>query len=154
VKVVGTGAPQMLTLRPRRGELALLRAELEERRSVVIAAAHAQEIGSGRGRSVGDPDGERHHDELLLIARLLDQLRTPPAKGQAPELVGPTWLLGPVIRGAAEEAVERLVSAVSTFTADQGTVTPEQLRAALDAASACTATLIGLDYAENHAVDT
>jgi hypothetical protein len=154
VKVVGTGAPQMLTLRPRRCELAVLRDELEERRCVVTeAAAHAQETGSGRGGPVGDPAAEHHHDELLLISRLLDQLRTPPARGQAREVVGPTWLLGPVIRGAAEEAVERLVSAVAKFSADTGTVTPEQLRAALDAARACTATLIGLDYAENHAVD-
>ena len=44
MKVVGTGAPRMLTIRFEPCELEVLRDELEERRGVIVeAAAHAQE---------------------------------------------------------------------------------------------------------------
>jgi hypothetical protein len=67
--------------------------------------------------------------------------------------MAPTSLLGPVICGAAVEAVERLAHAVRRFAADTGAVPPEEVRRAVDTAAALTGTLIGLDHAENHGVD-
>ena len=44
MKVIGTGAPRMLTIRFEPCEREVLRDELEERRGVIVeAAAHAQE---------------------------------------------------------------------------------------------------------------
>jgi hypothetical protein len=155
MKVVGTGDPRMLTVRLKPCEIAVLRDELHERRSVVTeAAASAQAKNRPPRASAYDREEvENHHGELILISRLLDQLRTPPPPGQPRQIVGPTWLVGEVIRGAAYEAVNRLASAVDQFREDRGTPTPDELRAAVETASALTATLIGLDYAENHAVE-
>jgi len=154
MKVVGTGAPRMLTVRLKSCEINVLRDELHHRRAVITEAVAAAEAKS-TPRRADDRDAEiqHRHDELALISRLLDQLHTWSPQEQPREIVGPTWLLGPVIRGAAGEAVERLLTAVGEFCEDRGTPTPEQLRAAVDSAGAWTATLIGLDFAENHGVD-
>jgi hypothetical protein len=155
VKVVGTGAPRMLTVRFKSCEVNVLRDELHHRRAAMTeAAAHAHAKSTAPGAGAGDREVEDRHDELFLISQLLDQLRTHAPQGQPREIVGPTWLLAPVIRGAAYEAVERLHNAVVAFGADTGSPTPDELRAALDTAAATAATLIGLDHAENHAVDT
>jgi hypothetical protein len=154
VKVIGTGAPRMLTIHLKPCEIDVLRDELHHRRAVITeaaAAAHARSAAPEAG--AGDPEVEDRHDELLLISRLLDQLRSPAPRDHAREIVGPTWVLAPVIRGAAGEAADRLAVAVARFGEDRGTPTPDQLRAAVDTASAWTATLIGLDHAENHAVE-
>jgi len=143
----------MLTLRLKQREVDVLRDELHHRRAAITeaaAAAHAASTVPEAG--AGDPDVERRHDELLLISRLLDELHTPAPLGQSREIVGPTWLLAPVIRGAAGEAVARLVAAVDQFREDRGMPSSDQLRVAVDTARAWTATLIGLDHAENHAV--
>jgi hypothetical protein len=153
MKVIGTGAPRMLTVRFKSCEVNVLRDELHHRRAVITeAAAHAH--ANGRSPGAGDRDVEDRHDELFLITRLLDDLRAPTPPDQPRQIVGPTWLLGPVIRGAAVEAVERLRDAVARFAADTSARTPDEVRAAVDTASALAATLIGLDHAENHAVDT
>lgn len=155
MKVVGTGAPRMLTVRFKSCEISALRDELHHRRAVITeAAAEAHEKSDAPGAGAGDPDVEDRHDELFLITRILDELRAPVPRDQPRQIVGPTWLLGPVIRGAAVEAVERLHTAVTAFGADKGCPTPDELRAVVDAAAASTATLIALDYAENHAVVT
>lgn len=145
----------MLTVRLKPCEIAVVCDELQHRRAVVVEAAAAAQVGDGTG-SEGESgrDLETCHDELFLFTRVLDDLRTPTAPGQPREIVGPTWLLGPVIRGAAAEAAHRLLDAVKTFAEDKGRVTPDELRAKVDAASACAATLIGLDYAENNGVVT
>jgi hypothetical protein len=159
VKVVGTGAPRMLTIRFEPCELEALRDELEERRAVSLqAAAHAQRHAGNAHPTVAVAQRprrelERRHDELLLISRLLDDLRRPAPRDQPREVVGPTSLLGEVIRGASAEAIERLVEDVAEFREDRGRPTAEQLRASLAAAAAWVETLIGLDYADNHAVD-
>jgi hypothetical protein len=153
MKVIGTGAPRMLTVRLRSCELAVLRDELLHRRAAITeAAAHAQATGDAPG--AGDRAIEGRYDELLLISRLLDELHAYAPRARSRQIVGPTWLLGPVIRGAATEAVERLRDAVTGFAADTGAPSPVELRAALETACACTATLMGLDHAENHAVDS
>jgi hypothetical protein len=143
----------MLTLRLRRCEIDVLADELHHRRAAITeAAAAADAVNTRHETAARDPEVEERHDELLLVSRLLGELRTPAPEGHAREIVGPTWLLAPVIRGAAGEAVARLAAAVDEFREDRGTPTPDQLRAAVDTASAWTATLIGLDHAENHAV--
>jgi hypothetical protein len=154
MKVVGTGAPRMLTIRLKPCEVTVFRDELHHRRAAVTEAAAAAHAGTAAPTALaGDRDVEDRHDELFLITALLDQLRMPAPAGQAREIVGPTWLLAPIIRGVAGEAAYRLQSAVDQFREDRGTPTADELRAAVDTASACAATLIGLDYAENHAVD-
>lgn len=160
MKVIGTGAPRMLTIRFEPCELDVLRDELEELRSVIVEAiAHAQQQ-SERARPAlpgaaerPEQELERRHDELLLIAQLLDDLRRPAPPDEPREFVGPTWLLGEVIRGAAGRAIDQLVECVTEFREDRGRPAPEQLRAALATAAAWVETLVGLDYADNHAVD-
>ena len=153
MKVIGTGSPRMLTVRFRPCEVGVVLDELHHQRSVVTeAAAHAHDHSSAPGAGAGDPEVEDHHDELFLIARLLDDLRASATPDRLREVMAPTSLLGPVIRGAAVEAVERLCDAVRKFAADTGAGTPEEVRGAVGAAAALTATLIGLDHAENHGV--
>ena len=154
MKVVGTGSPTMLTIRVRTSEIPVLRDELEERRAVAIAAmADAHARSTTRGATIVDSGDGLGSEELLLISKLLDDLRARVLDDQPLEIVGPTWLLDPVIRGAAGEAVERLRLAVDGFRLDRGRVTPDEVRVAIDAVGASIATLIGLDHAVNHAVD-
>lgn len=153
-KVIGTGAPRMLTVRFRPCEIDVLLDELHHHRAVVTeAAAEAHANSTAAGAGAGDENVEHHHDELARIARLLDDLRTLTPCDRPREIVAPTWVLGPVIRGAAVEAVERLCDAVRKFAEDKGACTPEDVRAAVDAAAALTATMIGLDHVEHFAVD-
>jgi hypothetical protein len=155
IKVIGTGAPRMLTVRFRPCEVAVLLDELHHRRAVITeAAAHAHAISTAPGAGAGDEDVEDRHDQLILISRLLDDLHASAPRDQRREIVAPAWVLGPVIRGAAVEAVERLCGAVTKFAADKGECTPEEVRGAVDTAAALSATLIGLDHVEHFAVDT
>ena len=154
MKVVGTGSPTMLTIRLKTSEIPVLRDELEERRAVAIEAVAGVHGGATvRGATIADSRDGQGTEELLLISKLLDDLRVRVHEDQPLEIVGPTWLLDPVIRGAAGEAVERLRLAVDAFRLDRGRVTPDEVRGAVDAVCASTATLIGLDHAVNHAVD-
>jgi hypothetical protein len=144
----------MLTVRFRHCEREVLVDELHHHRAVVTgAAADAHAKSTAHGAGAGDEHVERHHYELFLIARLLDDLHAPAAEDRSREIVAPTWVLGPVIRGAAVEAVERLCDVVRRFAQENGACTPEEVRSAVDAAAALTATLIGLDHAEHFAVD-
>jgi hypothetical protein len=150
MKVVGTGSPMMLTLRVKSCEVAVLREVLCCRRADAVAAAAAARGRIGESRT--DADAEAPHDEMFLIAKLLDGLRQHVSFDQPRVLEGPTWLLDPLIRDAASEAVGRLSEAVDVFRADRGRLSSDALRATMDAASACTATLIALDFVQNHAV--
>src|SRR5687767_4746058 len=115
MKVVGTGAPRVLTIRFRACEIGILRDELHHRRAALTeAAADAHARSTARAAS-DDREVEDRHAELMLISRLLDDAHTPAPKGDPYEIVGPAWLLGAVIRGAAGEAVARLASAVQEF---------------------------------------
>jgi len=144
----------MLTVHLRPCEIGVLRDELHRRRSDATQATAELHVRSDRlDGGAGDQDVEEFHGELLLISRLLDDLAVPAPPGQPRQIVGPTWLLSLVIRAAAGEAVDRLGSVVHRFREDTGTPTPDEVRAALNTASAWTATLIGLDHAENHAVE-
>ena len=151
MKVVGTGSPMMLTVRAKPCEVGVLRDVLLRRRAEVVE--DASRLHPPAGHKDPDPDAEGPHDELVLLSRVLDDLRRGAGPSEPRELVGPTWLLDPIIRDASTEAVERLLQTVEAFRADTGRVPADQLRAAVDAASACTATLIALDYAQNHAVE-
>jgi hypothetical protein len=119
-------------------------------RAASIATSTSSAAG-GAGRT-NESEAEQHHDELFLITGLLDQLRTASSQTAVCELVGPTWLLAPIIRGGACKAAERFVAAVQEFSEDRGTPTPEEIRAAVETAGATAATLIGLDRTENYAV--
>ena len=155
IKVIGTGAPRMLTVRFRPCEIEVLLDELHHQRAVITeAAAGAHEKSTAPGAGAGDQEVEHHHDELYLVTRLLDDLHAPAPNDRTREIVAPTWVLGPVIRGAAVEAVERLCDAVRTFAADKVGHSPDEIRRAVDTAAALTATLIGLDHAEHYAVNT
>jgi hypothetical protein len=148
MKVVGTGSPMMLSLRIKSCEVAVVREVLCRRRAEAVAAA----AGSPASPPPAAADAEERHDEMFVIAKLLDDVRRHVPGGQPQVLEGPTWLLDPVIRDAASEAVERLSEAVDLFRADRGRMSRDGLRAAVDTASACAATLIALDYVQNHAV--
>jgi hypothetical protein len=153
VKVVGTGAPRMLTILFEPCELDLLRSELEERRGVVIEAiARVQEPSRPAlpGELGQEHELQHRHDQVLSISELLDGLQQPAPRDQPREVVGPTWLLGDVVRAAAGEAVDRLDRAVGEFREDRGEPTREELRRVLATAAAWVETLIGLDYADYH----
>ena len=134
MKVIRAGAPRMLTVRVRRCEVDVMREDLHDRRAAITGAAtHA------------------HAKSMHLCSTTFEHLLRAIRRGTPSE---PTWRLAPVIRGAAVEAVERVRDAVATFAADSGARTPAEVRAVVDTASAPAATLVGLDHAENHAVDT
>lgn len=66
MKVIGTGAPRMLTVRFRPCEVGVVLDELHHQRSVVTeAAARAHDHSSAPGAGAGDPEVEDHHDELF-----------------------------------------------------------------------------------------
>jgi hypothetical protein len=147
MKVIGTGNPEMLTLRLRERELAGLKEDLGHRASVADdAEATLQERGFDA--PIGD-DGRTSAEVLAAIAGLLDRLATAQPNEQGRVVVsGPTWLLGPAIRGATAEAAEQLVSALERFISSEG-CTPVELRDAVSTASAWSETLIGYDHVQN-----
>jgi hypothetical protein len=147
MKVIGTGNPEMLTLRLRERELVGLREDLGHRASVADdAEVTLQERGFGA--PVGD-DGRTLAEILAAITGLLDRLATAQPNEQGRVVVsGPTWLLGPAIRGATAEAAEQLVSALERFISSEG-CTPVELRDAVSTASAWSETLIGYDHVQN-----
>ena len=147
MKVVGTGSPMMLTARVKGCEVDVLREVLCARQAEAVAAAAKMSRAPAAGK-----DRERPLDEVLAIAKVIDDLHRHVPPDQPRVLVGPTWLLDSVIRDAASEAVERLTSAVDVFRADTGCLSADALREAVDTASASVATLIGLDYVQNHAI--
>ena len=149
MKVLGSGSPLMLTVRLKACEVSVWDGVLCRRRSEAVAAAGMEPAVTALPANM---EAEGPHEEMFVISRLLDDLHRSLADGQARELVGPTWLLDPVIRDAATEAVERLGDAVDVFRADKDGMSADELRAAVDAAGACAASLIGLDFVQNHAV--
>ncbi|WP_324908457.1 hypothetical protein [Baekduia sp.] len=147
MKVVGTGAPVALTLRLRERELRGLSDELEHRRRVVDEAMETA-IDQGRGFVSERDDGRTSAEIVLAIVAMQDLItRAVPNAESRFVITGPTWLLGPAIRGASIDATERLVDALRKF-ADSGR-SAEGLRDAVGDASAWSETLIGLDHAEN-----
>jgi hypothetical protein len=147
MKVIGTGNPEMLTLRLRERELAGLKEDLGHRASVADdAEATLQEHGFGA--PIGD-DGRTSAEILAAITGLLDRLATAQPNEQGRVVVsGPTWLLGPAIRGATAEAAEQLVAALERFISNED-CTPVELRDAVSTASAWSETLIGYDLVQN-----
>ena len=78
MKVLGTGAPRMLTVRFKSCEIDVLRDELHHRRAAITeTAAHAHASSDAPGAGAGDREVEDCHVELLLISRLLDELGVP-----------------------------------------------------------------------------
>jgi hypothetical protein len=151
MKVVGTGAPRLLTVRFKRCEVTVLRNEIEELQGSILGS-----LGEIHGRGLADvrhDEIERLKDDLVALADLLDRLRAPVEPNQPLEVTAPTELLEEVIRGAAGEAVYRLHEEVDRFREDRGTPTRDELRARMSCATAAVESLIGLDYVLNHGVD-
>ena len=84
----------------------------------------------------------------MVLAHLLDQALKPVAAGQPRMLVGPTTVLADLIRAVAVDAMERYIHLGRAFCEGRMTPAPTELRAALDTATACTATAISLVRAE------
>jgi hypothetical protein len=147
MKVIGTGNPEMLTLRLREREVAGLKEDLGHRASVADdAETTLQERGFGA--PIGD-DTRSSAEMLAAITALLDRLTAALPNEQGRVVVsGPTWLLGPAIRGATAEAAEQLVTALERFISSEGSA-PDQLRDAVSTASAWSETLIGYDHVQN-----
>ena len=89
----------------------------------------------------------------MLLGRLLGRAHEPVAAGQPRVLAGPTWLLAHVIRTVAVDAMERYVDAGRAFCEGQVRPSIDEVRAALDTATAATATAIALERAETDAHD-
>ncbi|HET6507400.1 MAG TPA: hypothetical protein VFG42_11485 [Baekduia sp.] len=105
-------------------------------------------IDQGRGFVSERDDGRTSAEIVLAIVAMQDLItRAVPNAESRFVITGPTWLLGPAIRGASIDATERLVDALRKF-ADSGR-SAEGLRDAVGDASAWSETLIGLDHAEN-----
>lgn len=148
MKVVGTGSPVMLTLRLRERETKGLSDELDHRRRV---ADEAMETALERGRDLSAvrDDGRTPVEVAQAIVVMQDLIaRATPNAQERVVVTGPTWLLGPAIRGASIDAAERLVDALRRF-ADEDRGSAEELRDAVGDASAWSETLIGLDHAES-----
>lgn len=158
MKVIGTGSPAMLTLRLEECEIEVLCDELQHRRAVKAeAAAVAHERSAGQGAGAGTREVEDPHDELVVIAGVLDQLSgggrpSDERSGGRAEIVGPTWLLGPSIRGATAEAAHRLLATLDRYR-DERACTAEEMRAAVKTVTAWVETMVDYDYTENHGMD-
>jgi hypothetical protein len=150
MKVVGTGAPDALTIQFEPCEREILLDELRHQRSSVVEdAARSQ----GRaGRSGEDKDLEESHDHLLVLARVLHQVEAAPRDAEVIVVLGPTWFLRDVIHGATAEAIERLCKVVDDFRQlrVEPRPTPEQLQAAVKVAGAWVETLVGYHYVDWH----
>jgi hypothetical protein len=153
MKVVGTGSPTMLTIRVKRCEVGVLRDVLTDRRDAALEAGAAHAARRRAGRPFTAIESEQPETEVLVLTKLLEALRADGAPRELRTLVGPTALLDPIVRGAAAEAAERLCAAVDVFRADIGKLSADQLRAAVEAAAASAATLIGLDHVQNYGVE-
>jgi hypothetical protein len=153
MKVVGTGSPETLTVRARPCEIRVLRMVTEERRTEATrAAVDLQSSAESWADSDRAEQLSSRHRELVAISRIFDQLTQPPTLDQPLVIAGPAALVAPLVREAARAAVQGLWLAVDNFCVGIRSPTADQLRAQLDAAHACTSTLLALDFVENHIV--
>jgi hypothetical protein len=133
MKVMGVGAPRALELRLKCCELAVWRD--------VLGRAHADE----RGRASAASDAP---STLVELSRLRREAGEPHRDDQPVIVIGPTAVLAPLVRSAAKGALEDYVAEASAFISDAAAVSPDRMRAALDTASASTATLLALHRVE------
>ena len=152
MKVVGTGAPVVLTVRFERCELDVLRDELHHvRAGVTESAAVAHQRATDPGAGAGSAAVESNHQRLVELSALLDQVELLDPEEEEPlEVAGPSAFFASVIRGAATEAAERYADAMRRFRDPDEHCSREELRAAAEAARAWTETLLGYDFVENH----
>jgi hypothetical protein len=143
MKVVGTGAPRILTVRVQACEIWLWREALRRR---LVAATDRSEVASAL-----DDDEPAHPDEAATIARLLERAHTPVPSGQPWVLSGPSVLLADVIHGIATAATDSYAAAWRNFTASPDSRNGDRLRIALDTVAATTATAIALARVQNDA---
>ena len=133
MKVIGIGAPRTLELRLKSCELGVWRA--------VLGLTHVEE----RRRVSAAPETP---STLLELSRLRQRAAEPHREDQPFVVTGPTSVLAPLVRSAARKALDDYVAAASAAINDGEAVSPDRLRAALDSASAWTATLLALHRVE------
>jgi hypothetical protein len=147
VKVIGTGAPDALTIQFEACERELLLEELRHQRSTIIEdAGRAQQRA---GRRADDQALEESHAHLLTLASVLQQVDDHPLTADSIEVRGPTWFLRDVIHGATAEAIERLTTIVTDFQQlGRPRPQPEDLQSAVRTAGAWVETLVGYCHAD------
>jgi hypothetical protein len=143
MKVVGTGAPRTLTVRVQTCEIGLWREALRRRLTAATDRGEA-------ARAAEDVESMRR-DEAGAIARLLERAHAPVPSGQPWVLSGPSLLLADVIHGIAGAALEGYAAAWRRFIASPDARNGDQLRIAVDAAAATTATAIALARVQDDA---
>lgn len=131
MKVIGMGAPRTLELRLKCCEISIWRDVLRD--------AQAKEL-----QVSSDASQREQEQRLQQLSRLLREAHAPWRPDQPAQVVGATGLLAPLVRRATAKAVDGYVAAAAGFTGGGATVSPDQLRAALDTAVAWTATLLAL----------
>lgn len=136
MKLVGSGSPRTLTVRVQPCEIALWREMLRQRLVDETQAA--------------DPDSST--GALGVIARLLERAHAPVAPGQPWVMVGPTPVLGQVICAVADAANKRYSGEQRRFDSAPDVTNAERLRVALDATSACLATVFALARVQSDAI--
>jgi hypothetical protein len=133
MKVVGIGTPRTLELRLKCCELGVWREALRQ--------AH----GAEHGRVSAAPDTP---SPLLHLSRLHQEAGERHREDQPFVVTGPTSVLAPLVRRAARTALENYVAEASAFISDGAALSSDRVRAALDTASAWTATLLALHRVE------
>ncbi len=155
MKVIGTGAPDIVSIRFEACELDVLRSELCQVRALAIDGAyHAHHNGNGNG--VADVV-ENRYAELLEVSRALDRLDRQLDVGEDDEvpivMEGPSWFWAPVISSGAGTASERLFDALERYRESRYDCKPEELRAAAAGAGAWAETLLAYHYVDNHGLN-
>jgi hypothetical protein len=154
MNVVGTGSPQVLTIRFERCEIDGLRAALHRRRAAVTEAAAAAHKRARPEVGAGSDAVEGPHDELVEVSRVLNELEAFDVVDEnVVELIGPTWLWAKVLRDASERAVDALADAMQRFGDPACHCRPGELRAAAAAAHAWTDTRLDYHHVDNHGMD-
>jgi hypothetical protein len=152
MKIVGTGAPIVLTMRFEPCELELLIEQLVERPARVMSSSGSQ--AAGHRPYLRDARLDDISNDLEETARALDQLsEVDRGEPRAFEVTGPSSFWTSVIRRAAGEASTRFADAMRRFTTVGEECTREELQIASAVTAAWTETLIALHYVDNHGLE-
>lgn len=141
MKVIGTGAPVVVTLWLEPCEVAVLREELEREREA--RSEHVATLCAGLTNPEANPDAQEQVREVERLQRLIRRL--PSAGGSAQDtclqLVAPMASIRSAVRASVGRAIERLSEAHETRD-------PAGLLSAAEAARACAQTFADLEHVE------
>jgi hypothetical protein len=155
MKVIGTGAPEVLTISFTRCELDVLRDELHQLRAVYVEAAHIAHRRDDAGQ-VKDPEVvPHHHEELVEISQVFDWLARVSDEEDEPEPIsGPNWFWARVLRGASADAAARLLDAIERYQDKSRHCSPAELAREVASASAWAETLMAHHHVDNHGLES